>query len=418
MRFDVLYNFISPVTGQILCTQDYVLVGNRLGVATPSPILIDIRLDIINIRKNFNQLTITSFIVGSSNDLLPNAQALDTLANGFMINTGGIISTIATIQANSLALTHNKLFIGDVTNTAIETQTILIDNLPNLAENHLWSGDQGNKPVEITTIKMLNLPNLANGKIWKGNGSNRAVEVSANFAPDDAFYVIKQPNSILTNAQSLDQLVGTTPRILKAALDGTIEVAIPDTDYATVGTLEQIRDQTEQFKNQAASSANSAASSATNASNSATASGLSATEATAAAATATSAASAAAGSALVAALSAAGAGLSAIAASASESSASSSADDASNSASNAASSAAASAVSAASSLSALNTILTTGITLQGDILGSGIFSAPIITTFKENPVFLGHESITIPFGNTAERPLNPTVGMIRFNIEI
>ena len=51
MKFDILYNFISPVTGRVLSTTDYVLVGDSLGIATPSPILIDIRLELINLRN-------------------------------------------------------------------------------------------------------------------------------------------------------------------------------------------------------------------------------------------------------------------------------------------------------------------------------------------------------------------------------
>ena len=39
MKFDVLHNFISPVTGRILCDPTYVLVGDSNGVAMPSPIL-------------------------------------------------------------------------------------------------------------------------------------------------------------------------------------------------------------------------------------------------------------------------------------------------------------------------------------------------------------------------------------------
>lgn len=40
MKFDdVLYNFISPVTGRIYCDHDHVLVGNSNGVAVPTPFL-------------------------------------------------------------------------------------------------------------------------------------------------------------------------------------------------------------------------------------------------------------------------------------------------------------------------------------------------------------------------------------------
>ena len=53
---DVLYNFISPITGRVLADPNYALVGNRNGIAIPSPIIIDIRLDLIALRKRYNTL--------------------------------------------------------------------------------------------------------------------------------------------------------------------------------------------------------------------------------------------------------------------------------------------------------------------------------------------------------------------------
>lgn len=96
MKFDVLHNFISPVTGRILADYRYVLVGNRQGIAIPSPILIDIRLDLIALRKRYNTLVETDFIVGHPNDQIPNAQVLVNLPNGFLYNTDGIVSTLPT----------------------------------------------------------------------------------------------------------------------------------------------------------------------------------------------------------------------------------------------------------------------------------------------------------------------------------
>ena len=144
----------------------------------------------------------------------------------------------------------------------------------------------------------------------------------------------------------------------------------------------------------------------------------SAEEATAAATEATAAAGEATGAAAEASLSATGAGVSALAAAASAlaaggsaSSASSSASDASDSADNASS-------SATEAQNYLNTLLTTGITLQGDISGSGVLSSPITTSFIPNPVFHGNGSMTMPFGNTTQRPSALTPGMIRFNTSL
>jgi len=283
-------------------------------------------------------------------------------------------------------------------------------------------GTANSVPQSITIIDIANLPNLNNGKIWQGDVGNRPTEVTLNFAPHDATYILKQPNQTLTNAQILSELGSGIAKII---IGGEFAIAIPDEDYATKATLEQIKAETEEFKNQAATSAEEASTSATEASVSATEASASATEATAAAAEATGAAAeatgaaaTATGAATAAGISAAAAALSALSAGSSSSSASSSASDASSSASNAHDSAVNSAGSASQSLLYLNQLLNTGITLTGDVLGGGPLKDPITLTFKENPIFLGHGSITIPVGNTNNRPAAPQIGMMRFNTDL
>jgi hypothetical protein len=58
------------------------------------------------------------------------------------------------------------------------------------------------------------------------------------------------------------------------------------------------------------------------------------------------------------------------------------------------------------------------VTLTGDVTGSGPLGSSIATMFKENPVFLGNEFMKIPVGNTNQRPLTPSEGMIRYNTDI
>src|SRR5437868_729534 len=95
LNFDVLHNFISPVTGRVLATTNYILIGDRQGIATPSPILIDMRLDLNVLKKRFNALLLGDIVIGHPNDELPNAQVLVNLADGFLYNTAGIVSTTA-----------------------------------------------------------------------------------------------------------------------------------------------------------------------------------------------------------------------------------------------------------------------------------------------------------------------------------
>lgn len=592
MEFNPLHNFISPVTGRVLSDHDYVLVGNKEGVAIPSPILIDMRLDFINFKNRFDTLTSADLIIGHKNKELPKAQSLNDLANGFMFNTGGIISTTNDIPLPNLEYGH--LWIGDVHKKPIQTKILQIDNLPNLENNKIWVGENGNRPVAKTSIKIDNLPTLGVtsiptptggfiGKVWEGTSSGRPEESNivgemfadiialnarfllgefimgdaviqatypksqflvnladgmlkktgktlqhavsgtdyvdtldnpieriisvwksnnskilhntgvsideqnrisgidtvntkfviasdqitsntsifglnnvgtrelkiydywngagrltksvnfkgptklnsnltwilpdaisstgqalvdkgnnasgerilgfSNISPYDATYIIKQPNAQLTNAQVLSEL-GTG--ITKIIANGEFAIAVADQDYATKETLEQIKTETELYKNQASASATEAT----------TAAG----EATAAATEATASATAASGSATAAGVSAAGAAASAIAAATSASSASSSASSADTSAGNAK-------TSEENSAAYLNQLLNTGITLTGDVLGSGPLKDPITLTFKSNPVFTGTGSMTIPVGTTAERPSNPTTGMVRLNTD-
>ena len=276
----------------------------------------------------------------------------------------------------------------------------------NLQDSLLAQGrDADNNPIFVNA-------SLTNGLFWQGDANNKPVEVELKIAPNDATYIIKQPNANLTNAQVLSEL-GTG--MAKIVAGGTLAIAIEGTDYATAQQLEEIKTQCEQSAEQASTSATEAGTSATEAA-------ASATEATGAATEATGAAAAASGSATAAGLSAAGAAASAIAAGVSAGSASSSASDASSSASDASSSASnagQSATNAANSATQaetyLNTLLNTGLTLQGDVTGSGLLNAPIVTTFKPNPAFTGNQSMTIPVGNGSQRPTTLTAGMMRLN---
>ncbi len=152
MRFNRLYNFISPVTGRILAETDYVLVGDSRGVAMPSPILIDTRLELVNLRHELDLLLQTAFVLNFPNIQLPNAQALSSLADGFMSNVGGLVSTSAVILPGVITLTEGKLLIGGVGDIAVETQIINLNNMANLTHNYIWRGNGSNRPVESDSL--------------------------------------------------------------------------------------------------------------------------------------------------------------------------------------------------------------------------------------------------------------------------
>lgn len=340
MNYDVLHNFISPVTGRVPLIKDYILIGGANNFSIMSPKLIDMQLDIIDIRHEFDTLAASKFIIGFPNTQLPNSQVLNSLPDGFMFNTGGIVSTTNNIPLPNL--TYNNIWIGDITNQPVANLTISLDNLPLLNENKMWAGDINNRPIEI----------------------------NIDFAPDNATYILKTPQTKLVNAQALSELAGG---ILKSTpVTGVLTNAIAGIDYASEASVV-------------------------------------AAQATADAAAAQAAAAPAEGAALAALyfneqmlpyslIPVVPVGVSI---------------------STAIGAAVASAANAQSTADNANTRLDNlNITLQGDVLGTGNLNTPIITAFIPNPRFTGKEYIKIPVGNIAERPSNPEMGMVRYNLEI
>jgi len=185
-QYDVLHNFISPITGRVLSDPNYVLIGNKNGIAIPSPIIIDIRLDLIALRKRYNSLVKGDIIIGHPNNELPNAQVLFNLSDGFLYNTEGVVSTTTIIPIGGLPdLPYKNIWIGDNTNRPVPQQRVALDNLPsfrtlnpfnNFGIYGLYTGQflSLTSPLDIaqptTTqrIDMSNMPHLSKGKMWIG----------------------------------------------------------------------------------------------------------------------------------------------------------------------------------------------------------------------------------------------------------
>lgn len=87
--------FMSPVTGRINLFQfpdipdDYIIVGGLDDRPYLSPIVIDLRLEIIELR---NRLSRTSFILQHASPNFDKAQALDELIPGILRHTDGVVS--------------------------------------------------------------------------------------------------------------------------------------------------------------------------------------------------------------------------------------------------------------------------------------------------------------------------------------
>ena len=170
---NILWNFISPVTGRVLATTDYVLYGDAQGIATPSPILLDLRLDLIQLRYDFDLLSSASFILGFPNLKAPKAQVLSKFADGFVYSTGGIVSTLASIPTGAIDLQKDYVFVGDEDNHAKSVPTIELGNLPALTKDNFWVGDENNRPKETSIINGGSLY-LPWRHVYVGNLANNA----------------------------------------------------------------------------------------------------------------------------------------------------------------------------------------------------------------------------------------------------
>ena len=295
----------------------------------------------------------------------PSAQFLSDLPNGLLKHNTGVVAQAVPNEDYVYSVQTNRVLMGGANNVPESRVTIAVDNLPALQHNYVWRGNNQGRPE----------PQLLQN------------------APDDARFIIQQPNNQLPNTQALSNLIGLEPRILKANTQGVIEVAIRDQDYATKEMLEQIKTETEVYKNEAQTAAEEASASAQEATTAAGEATTAATEATAAAGEASASALAASGSATAAGLSAGGAAASALAAAGSATSASNSAGKAED---------------------ALHALLNTGIKLEGDVYAESGLQNPIITHFSDNPKLPGKAYVLIPGGTTDDRPSEAMRGMLRF----
>lgn len=92
MRYDVLHNFISPHTGYILSPRNYVPFGNKQGIAKPSPILMDMRFDILENHREIEKIHASNFVLQTANSSFPNAQNLEDIGLGMVkISDHGIL---------------------------------------------------------------------------------------------------------------------------------------------------------------------------------------------------------------------------------------------------------------------------------------------------------------------------------------
>ena len=153
--------FMSPVTGRIILpmfpdlTRNYIWIGDRNGRPIASPALIDLRLEIIDLR---NRLSRTRFILQAASENFDSSQALNQLVPGILKHTDGIVSiAVPGSDYPDPNLTYKYVYIGNEENKPQEYPTIQVNNLPDLTFKKIWMGDEDNRPVESDAISGIEI---------------------------------------------------------------------------------------------------------------------------------------------------------------------------------------------------------------------------------------------------------------------
>lgn len=151
--------FMSPFSGRLrrvgqlpsLGRKDYIIIGDIEGNPIASASLIDVKLDIVELRTILDKLVALKFIIQEGNILLPNSQALDQLINGFLYNNNGVLEIVVP-GSGTLFLQEGYVYVGNSEDIAVGQPTINFSNLPNLSNTKIWRGNVFGRPVESDAL--------------------------------------------------------------------------------------------------------------------------------------------------------------------------------------------------------------------------------------------------------------------------
>lgn len=121
--------FISPITGKLRSDSslpslqfNYTWMGDRNNVAVQSPVIQDLKLQIIDILTNLSQ---AQFILQTAKEGFGKSQALDQLQTGILKQTKGVISIAVPSQDYMPTdLTYKAIWRGDINGKAVESQDL------------------------------------------------------------------------------------------------------------------------------------------------------------------------------------------------------------------------------------------------------------------------------------------------------
>jgi hypothetical protein len=147
---NVNWSLLYDISGGIIefnidCPEDYILVGDAENKLYASPALLDVKLDLIEMRKG-------DVIIGHKNHKFPNAQVLNDLDNGLLYTTEGIVDTYDVLpfeklpnlgrSTNPLVLFGGKIWRGTLSDRPEE------------------SDDLSSVEVSVDVLKFVTIPGI------------------------------------------------------------------------------------------------------------------------------------------------------------------------------------------------------------------------------------------------------------------
>jgi hypothetical protein len=235
MKYDVLFNFISPVTGSINLTNGYTIIGDENGFSTPSAVLKYLQNDFLKLKKDVDDLNYLEF--GAIN--LGNKYDIQTPiklgAATFPLPNSGVLSLFSNIPIPNP--TFNPLSAGDWVMSGPWLPQILAGSIDSDLSNPLTKVSSSLAMTQVRTAKTFKLFDNANFIV----GSR-----SVSFLWDNPAYLLANLDPKLAAVLALYDL-GTTYNFTKAQSlgdlgtgllkntvsdnSGTLSKAIPGTDY-------------------------------------------------------------------------------------------------------------------------------------------------------------------------------------------
>ena len=241
MKYDVLFNFISPVTGSIKLNNGYTIIGDENGFSTPSAVLKYLQNDFLKLKKDVDDLNYLEF--GAIN--LGNKYDIQTPiklgAATFPLPNSGILSLFSNIPIPNP--TFDPLSASDWVMSGPWLPQILAGSIDSDLSNPITKVSSSLAMTQVRTAKTFKLFDHANFIVGSKNVSflwDNPAYLLGNLDPKLAAVLALYDLGTtynFTKAQSLGDLESGLLKNTVSNNSGTLAKAIPGTDYVELTNI-------------------------------------------------------------------------------------------------------------------------------------------------------------------------------------